>query len=295
MAAMAGMPYCDVQYHSSHLPAEPERAPPPLPRVHHPEDDGHHDGAGDEEQAEVDVPAVELEARAVVVADRRERLPDEAAVLELHQERAVLVQPLADARRRRHLPVRRRRHPPLRRAHLGPGRPGGLALELLPLRRRGVEVDLAGGAFPGAHVRVEGVAELGHQRAGLVDVERPERRREVPVRDVDDDVVHQRHQLHRHLLAPVHGLVRRRDVDAGEDVVQRRVRLRVRHPVVHGHACVGDHAASPVLSVSVPEHAANAFLHRKNSGLLVQEEESSRHHDCDDENEPASDHQPACM
>ena len=149
-------------------------APPPVPCVHHPEDDGQHDAGGDDDEADVDVPAVLLEAGAVVVGDGRERLPHEGAVLQLHQERAELVQALADARRRRHLAVRRRRDAPRRGAHLRPRRPRGLALEPLPLPRRAVEVDLAGRAPARAHVPVERVAEHGHEGARLVEVERAE-------------------------------------------------------------------------------------------------------------------------
>jgi hypothetical protein len=54
------------------------------PRMNHPEHDGHHHGAGDDEEAGVDVPAVSFEAGAVV-ADGGERLTHEGAVLQQHR------------------------------------------------------------------------------------------------------------------------------------------------------------------------------------------------------------------
>jgi len=111
-------------------------------------DDGQHAAGRDDHEADVDVPAVLLEPRAVVVADWRERLPHEGAVLQLHHERAELVQPLADARRRRHGRLAVRRTPS------DPRWPRGLVLKALPLPRRAAEVDLArcapvGGSCPG--------------------------------------------------------------------------------------------------------------------------------------------------
>ena len=137
-----------------------------MPCVHNPKDDGQHDAGGDDDEADVDVPAVLLEPGAVVVADGRERLPHKGAVLQLHHERAELVQPLADARRRRHGRLAVRRTPS------DPRWPRGLVLKALPFPRRAAEVDLARCApVGGAHVRVERVAEHGHERPRLVEVE----------------------------------------------------------------------------------------------------------------------------
>lgn len=106
---------------------------------------------------------------------------------------------------------------------------------------RGGGGDFAGGAGAIGEVGVEGVAEDGHGRAGLVVVEG---RDVIGVGDIGDDPVERVDELVVDLPAPAQGLVRHRRVGAGEDVVQRGAALprRPENPLVHGHAGVTDHA-----------------------------------------------------
>lgn len=91
----------------------------PLPRVDHPEDEGQHHRRRDHHQPDVHPLAVPLQAGAVVPVDGRERVAHERAVLQLNQERPVLVQPLAHRHARRHLTVDLGGHAPRRGADLG--------------------------------------------------------------------------------------------------------------------------------------------------------------------------------
>jgi hypothetical protein len=81
------------------------RAMAPLPGVYHPEDQGQHHRRRDHHQADVNPPAVPPQARAVVLLDGCERVADEGAVLQLNQERAVLIQPSANSYATFHLTV----------------------------------------------------------------------------------------------------------------------------------------------------------------------------------------------
>lgn len=101
----------------------------PLPGVDHPEDEGQHHRRGHQHQPDVHPLAVPLQPRAVVLADVAEGVAHEGAVLQLHQERAVLVQPQAHVHARRHLPEDPRGQPAHRRAHLGSRHRPGLALK----------------------------------------------------------------------------------------------------------------------------------------------------------------------
>jgi hypothetical protein len=225
-------------------------APPAaLPRVHDPEQHRQQHGDGGGEQAPEHLAAVPAEARAVVVADGPERLPDEGAVRQRHQGGAVVVQPVADVGRAGELRVHGRRDAPRGRAHLCSRRgvrgdaTAHVSLPRLP-RRGGVEGHLARRARAVAEVRRVGAAEQRHGRARLVVVERRrDLRREVAVGDVGERGVEHGHQLVVHLLAPVQRLLSRGRVDARQDVVQRRARLRVLHPLAHRHARVAHHAA----------------------------------------------------
>jgi hypothetical protein len=85
-------------------------APPPLPRVRHPEQHRQRHGGGGAEHAPEHLAAVPAEARAVVRADGPERIPHERAVRQVRQHRAVALQPVAQVRRAGQLLVHRRRH-----------------------------------------------------------------------------------------------------------------------------------------------------------------------------------------
>ena len=91
----------------------------PLPRVDHPEDQGQHHCCRDHHQADVHPLAVPLQARAVVLIDGGECVADEGAVLQLNEERAILVQPLAHSHTRRHLAIDPGGDTPHRGADLG--------------------------------------------------------------------------------------------------------------------------------------------------------------------------------
>lgn len=76
-----------------------------LSGVDHPEDQREHHSARNHGQAYVDPSTVFSKIRAIVLVDGGERLANERAVLQLGQERAVVVQAEAHADCCGHLPV----------------------------------------------------------------------------------------------------------------------------------------------------------------------------------------------
>jgi hypothetical protein len=99
------------------------------------------------------------------------------------------------------------------------------------------------------------VAEQRHRRARLVVVDqRAGLRRDVAVGRVGEHAVEHGDELVVHLLAPVQRRRRHRGVNARQDVVQRRVRVRVLHPLAHRHARVTHHAALFTLYITLPAH-----------------------------------------